>query len=175
VAFIKLGLLYPYVNSVAVYKDPQDHSRWPMASYGYPRSRSMSMNCWMGPLAGQSWNDAGGSYAGANALRVFYKVTDINIPGGTSDAWVFIDENPYTIDDGFFVCDPNQPNTWVNVPATYHAGGGCISFADGHSEIKVWHDKNVLTAKDNDVPKDPGSNDLPWLQQRTTILASGTQ
>ena len=56
----------------------------------------------------------------------------------TSQAFVFIDENPSTVDDSFFVSDPNQVNHWVNAPATYHNNAGGISFADGHAEIKRW-------------------------------------
>ena len=171
--YIQAGLLYPYVNSVAIYKDPNDHSRYPNASYGLSTSRSMSMNCWLNPLPGHSWNDILG-YSGKKAERIFRKLTSINIPGGPSMTWVFIDENPITIDDGFFVCDLNQATTWVNMPATYHAGGGCLSYADGHSEIKVWRDTTVLNYRDNKstTSKDPNSTDLTWLQQRSTVYDS---
>jgi prepilin-type N-terminal cleavage/methylation domain-containing protein len=174
IAFIQLGLLYPYVNSVAVYKDPSDHSRYPNASYGLPTCRSMSMNCWLNPLPNHSWNDIKG-YGGSKSLRIFRKLSNINIPGGTSQMWVFIDENPVSINDGYFVCDLNQLNTWVDVPATYHAGGGCVSYADGHSEIKIWKDHNVLAGPSGNgatVQKDPGSTDLTWLQQRSTVFDS---
>ena len=89
--------------------------------------------------------------------------------------WVFIDENPISINDGYFVCDENQLGTWVDVPATYHAGGGCLSYADGHSEIKVWKDHNVLqgpTGNGASVQKDSASTDLTWLQQRSTVFDS---
>ena len=174
--YIQAGLIYPYVNSVGVYKDPNDRSRYPNASYGLVTSRSMSLNCWLNPLSGHSWNDIKG-YSGKKAERIFRKLTSINIPGGASQIWVFIDENPVSINDGYFVCDLNQPTTWVDVPATYHAGGGCLSFADGHSEIKIWRDTGVLNDRSatGAVPKDPTSTDLNWLQQRSTVFdTSGT-
>ncbi len=82
--------------------------------------------------------------------------------------WVLIDENPNSINDGWFVCDPNNLSTWPDVPASYHNAAGGLSFADGHAEIKKWKDSNVVNAKVPPVNKDPAANDLLWLQERTT-------
>jgi prepilin-type processing-associated H-X9-DG protein len=123
------------------------------------------MNCWLSPIV--SWNSTAG-YVGANALRDFGKTTDLTVPGAAM-TFVLLDENPNTIDDAFFVCDPNQFEFWQNVPASYHNGAGGISFADGHSEIKKWKDGHVLSqARLNGIPSDVGSQDLNWLQQRST-------
>jgi prepilin-type processing-associated H-X9-DG protein len=88
---------------------------------------------------------------------------------------VTIDESPGTINDGWFMCDPiGSQTTWVDIPASYHNGAGGIGFADGHSEIKKWKDRVVLAygrlggPTGNDIPQDPNSADLQWLQQRTT-------
>ena len=166
VDWIKAGLLYPNVNNVKVYRCPADRSVFPLnTSYGRPRVRSMSMNCWLNPVV--SWN-ATKAYGAGSALREFRKTTDVTVPGPVM-TFVFIDENPNTIDDGYFVCDPNQPDFWQNVPASYHNKAGGISFADGHAEIKRWKDSQLLTqAKLNGVPSDPGSDDLLWLKQRST-------
>ena len=154
------GLLYPYINSLAVYKCPADRK----TMGGAPTVRSMSMNCWMNPI--RDWNSIKG-YSGASAQRVFKKQTQIITPG-PSQCWVTIDENPDSINDGWFVCDPNLSN-WPDVPATYHNGAGGISFADGHAEIKKWKDKNILGLKVAlPAPKDPASSDLIWLQERST-------
>jgi prepilin-type N-terminal cleavage/methylation domain-containing protein len=173
VALIQMGLLYPYVNSLAVYKCPADKK----LINGAPTARSMSMNAWMNPIGNdpgnrtmgdQSWNSVQ-HYTGANALRVFRKQSDIICPG-PSMCWVTIDENPFSINDGWFVCDPNTPNIWWDVPATYHCGSGGISYADGHSEIKRWRDANVVGLKSvpTNLQRDPGSNDLGWLEERST-------
>ncbi|HET7623730.1 MAG TPA: prepilin-type N-terminal cleavage/methylation domain-containing protein [Verrucomicrobiae bacterium] len=165
ISFIQVGLIYPYVNSVAVYKCPADHSVFPLGtSYGKPRVRSMSMNCWLNPI--QSWNFSK-NYTGSTALRVYKKQSDLTMPGA-SQTFVFIDENPYTLDDGYFVCDPNEPKTWVNTPASYHNGAGGLSFADGHAEIKSWKDHTVLTTRNSDADTVANSPDLLWLQQRST-------
>jgi len=124
----------------------------------------MSMNCWMNPI--NSWNN--GRYGGFNMLREFRKQTDIMAPA-PAKCWVMIDENPGSINDGWFVCDPNQATVWVDVPASYHNNAGGLSFADGHAEIKRWKDKNMLVQNNNgNVPVDPNSTDLAWLQERST-------
>ena len=159
---IQGGLLFQYVNSLGVYKCPADQK----TMGGVRTARSMSMNCWMNPI--RDWNSIKG-YSGANAQRVFRKQTDINVPS-PANCWVLIDENPASINDGWFVCDPNMKDSWPDVPASYHNGAGGLSFADGHCEIKKWKDKNVLNLAVPPAAKDPASTDLPWLQDRTTSL-----
>jgi prepilin-type processing-associated H-X9-DG protein len=161
---IQMGLLFPYANNLGIYKCPADKK----IINGAPTARSMSMNAWMNPLPGESWNIVKG-YAGEMQLREFRKQSDITLPG-PSLCWVMIDENPFSINDGWFVCDPNTPDTWFDVPASYHNGACGISYADGHSEIKKWHDTKLLLL--NSVPsqlhRDPACNDLLWLQDRST-------
>jgi hypothetical protein len=164
-----VGLIYPNVNNATVYRDPGDHSRWPLgASYGKPRVRSMSMNCWLNPIPGRDWNSIKG-YSGDDAMRIYAKQSDFRHP---TEIFVFIDENPGTINDGYFVCDPNQSTLWEDTPAAYHGNGGCLSYADGHAEIKTWHDGGVLAAQNRQSPGGvhtaTGATDLIWLQQRST-------
>jgi prepilin-type N-terminal cleavage/methylation domain-containing protein/prepilin-type processing-associated H-X9-DG protein len=159
---IKGGLLFPYINSLGVYKCPADRK----TMGAVPTVRSMSMNCWMNPI--RDWNSIMG-YSGANTLRVFRKQVDISAPA-PANCWVLIDENPLSINDGWFVCDPNNKSTWPDVPATYHNGAGGLSFADGHSEIKRWKDTTLLNLSAPGAAKDPNSTDLQWLQDRTTSL-----
>lgn len=163
---VQAGLLFPYVNSLGVYKCPADRKM--MASA--PTVRSMSMNCWMNPI--RDWNSIMG-YGGASALRVFRKQTDIMAPT-PARCWVLIDENPASINDGWFVCDPNNKTSWPDVPASYHNGAGGLSFADGHAEIKKWKDSNLLNLALPPAVKDPSSMDLFWLQERTTSLVKGS-
>lgn len=155
---IELGLIYPYVKTAAIYKCPADRNTFGRAP-GTPTIRSMSMNCWMNPIS--KW---------ASDNRVFRKLADIIRPA-PSDCWVLIDENPFSINDGFFVCDPSNPDQWPDVPATYHNGAGGLSFADGHAEIKKWRDQAILglnTAMSGFLSRDPASVDLEWLRVRTS-------
>jgi prepilin-type N-terminal cleavage/methylation domain-containing protein/prepilin-type processing-associated H-X9-DG protein len=161
---LQAGLIYSYVNSTGVYKCPADRK---LSKSGVPTVRSMSMNCWMNPNL--SWN-VSGNHTGAKTLTNYRKLSDIDMP---SMRWVFIDENPISINDGYFVCDPDA-QVWVDIPATYHNNAGSLSFADGHGEIRKWHDNHIL----NFVPagqftqQDPNAGDLLWLQLRSTVLAN---
>jgi prepilin-type N-terminal cleavage/methylation domain-containing protein/prepilin-type processing-associated H-X9-DG protein len=159
---LQVGLIYPYINTFGVYKCPADK----VGVRGFPTCRSMSMNCWMNPI--DSWNDHGGNHPGK--VREFRKQSDITSPS-PSMAFVFIDENPWGINDGFFVCDPAVV-VWVDYPASYHNGAGGLSFADGHAEIKKWRDPKVLGINGPPSWSPPGSlvGDLDWLKQRSSSL-----
>jgi prepilin-type N-terminal cleavage/methylation domain-containing protein/prepilin-type processing-associated H-X9-DG protein len=160
---IQDSLLYKYVNALEVYRCPADKSSvkngllYPTRMMGTPRVRSMSMNAWMNPI--NPWG---------TALRNFRFASDITKP---ADTWVTIDENPASINDGWFVCDPTRGPTgaWVDIPATYHNKAGGISFADGHAEIKKWRDPNITKANATigETPGDKGM-DHGWLQQRSS-------
>jgi prepilin-type N-terminal cleavage/methylation domain-containing protein/prepilin-type processing-associated H-X9-DG protein len=160
--FITEGLLYPYVQNVGVYKCPGDTK----PTHGFFDNRSYSMSCWMNPST--SW-DVTRNYKGTNILQNFLKRSDITTP---AQIWVLLDENQWSINDGFFVCDPNVP-VWIDIPASYHNGACGISFSDGHAELKQWHDVNILNC--NSTPPSAGTqtkyaNDLVWLQQHSTFL-----
>jgi prepilin-type N-terminal cleavage/methylation domain-containing protein len=161
------SLLYKYVNALPVYRCPADRAttKHPYGKGGgVPKVRSMSMNAWMNPV--NPW--AADKRTGTPLIKNFRKISDILKP---SDTWVTIDENPASINDGWFVCDPTRGRTgaWVDIPATYHNKAGGISFSDGHSEIKKWKDP-AITAANADIgvtPRD-GGKDHTWLQERST-------
>jgi prepilin-type N-terminal cleavage/methylation domain-containing protein/prepilin-type processing-associated H-X9-DG protein len=168
IALIQVGLLYPYAGNIGVYKCPADRrsALWPATS-GPLTVRSMSMNAWMNPI--QSWNTTRPhSVLCAN----FLKQSDVGQIGASS-LFCFIDENPASINDGWFVCDPTS-NLWIDKPATYHNSAGGLSFADGHAEIKKWKDDNLIGYNGTpagDLPTtSPDPGDLAWLQQRSTTI-----
>jgi len=157
------SLLFPYVKSLPVYKCPADRKTTRDAygkGGGIPTIRSMSMNCWMNPI--NPWSP---DTAGAKPVRNFRTVSSILKP---SETWVTLDENPTSINDGWFVCDPTVAN-YVDIPATYHNGANGLAYADGHSEIKHWRDPAILArnAAIGASPKDKGV-DLQWLKDRST-------
>jgi prepilin-type processing-associated H-X9-DG protein len=179
-ALIQIGALFPYSKSIGIYKCPADRKAGPNG----PTSRSMSMNAWLNPLPAlqtplpiidQNFNVYEG-YSGINALTVYRKQANVaNHVGGPSMLFVVLDENPYTINDGFFVVDPNQVSTWVDVPASYHNNACGFGFADGHSEIKKWRDGVMISAQQRNVQIPGGGfrDDLQWLQQRATERGGG--
>jgi prepilin-type processing-associated H-X9-DG protein len=103
--------------------------------------------------------------------KIFLRFSDFagHSPAG---CWVLLDEQPDSInDDLFFVAMTSD--LWIDVPASYHGGAGGLSFADGHAEIKKWRDPNSIQPVRRVNPsvgnQKPAPNDVPWLQQRTTI------
>jgi prepilin-type processing-associated H-X9-DG protein len=67
----------------------------------------------------------------------FFKMGDFKV---ASKTWVFSDEHPDSINDGF-QCTPyedEEDTAWSDVPASYHNGACGFAFADGHSEIHKW-------------------------------------
>jgi prepilin-type processing-associated H-X9-DG protein len=95
----------------------------------------------------------------------FRKYSEIINPS-PSQAFVFIDERPEDIDDGYFLVFLDRQDSWGNMPAIYHNGASGLSFADGHAEIRKWLDRDTLASKAPANPKGP--RDVPWLQQRTS-------
>jgi prepilin-type N-terminal cleavage/methylation domain-containing protein/prepilin-type processing-associated H-X9-DG protein len=153
-----IGLLWKYNQSLGIYKCPADKTTARIGKQLIPRVRSVSMN---GNVNGDSWYTAliKGKYF------TYRKQSDIVRPS-PSGVFVFLDEHPDTIDDGYFLVDVMAKGTWGNLPANYHNGACGFSFADGHSEIKRWRDKDTLSKKP--VPGARGVHDVPWTQFRTS-------
>jgi prepilin-type N-terminal cleavage/methylation domain-containing protein len=172
--WIEAGLIFPYVNNVFVYKCPADVYALSAGGKSYPHVRSMSMNTWISPIA---------TYADINTVKS-YKKDSSTVKPGPANLWVFIDENPSSINDASFICDP-QIEDWVDCPGSYHVNAGGISFADGHAQIKKWNDSSVtsLWQKEVPFPADAGNpnytrvppsqnpaTDLGWLQAASTYV-----
>jgi len=162
IQWIKLGLIYPYVNNPAVYKCPADVSSYTSFGLSYPHVRSMSMNTWMSPIE---------PYDNSPVIS-YYKDSDLGRPG-PAKLWVLIDENPISINDGSFICDPViNPIEWIDCPASYHNNAGGITFADGHAQIRRWSDLTVLKkwAPPTILPGNPNYTRLPPTQNPANDL-----
>src|SRR5262249_12473391 len=89
-------------------------------------------------------------------------------------AIVFAEENPGSINDGYWIQDPTKPSTWIDSPAHYHNNSGSMSFADGHAESRKWTDGNVLADKFGGAGGFPATTttntDLTGVQQRCSVL-----
>lgn len=153
-ALLSHGLIYQYINNVKLYKCPADST---------PRVRNYSMNCWMN--GSNAWN---------NACYDFTKASQIPRKMMITMAFVFLDENPGSINDGYWVVDPTKPNWWIDLPAHYHVNGSNFSFADGHCEGKTWSDSDILTGKFNgangEAANPSPSLDCGWVEARATAL-----
>jgi len=146
----KYSSLGKYVGkSARLFKCPADNFiSTAQRSAGFrERSRSLSGNIGVGDGNGGpndgpiQWADSGGPWD-SNAYRHIRKSSEFLYPG-PSGTWVFVDENPDSINDsGFF--NPYVDH-WADYPATYHKGASGFAFADGHSEIHKW--KGSMTTK----------------------------
>lgn len=158
---VEAGALFPYVKSLAVYKCPADTKTAASGTTILPTTRSMSMNCWLNPST--AWDTTSQTYR---------RQSDVHGNPGPSDLWVFLDENPNSINDGYFVCGPEFTIAWEDVPASYHLNCGGISFADGHAETHKWTDPAILqkTAASLVGVSTSHTNDLFWLGTHSSHL-----
>jgi prepilin-type N-terminal cleavage/methylation domain-containing protein len=172
--WIKAGLLYPYINNVNVYHCPADQNRIPhgiASPFRKPASRTYSMNCWAQPMDGPGYTTM--TWNGLTGYVAYTKLSTMTRPG-PGKTWVFIEENPYSIDDAFFVLDPGIKVAWSAAPAVLHGNSSVLAFADGHSDAHRWTDANMIHGTDfgangANVPVDPNSQDLAWLLSATTV------
>jgi prepilin-type N-terminal cleavage/methylation domain-containing protein/prepilin-type processing-associated H-X9-DG protein len=168
---LKLGLIFPYVPSIAVFKCPADVRT--VFGWGIPQQgsanpltiRSMSMNGYMNPILIPNVT----SIAPLSPIyRIFTKQSDLAVIGA-ANCFVLIDENPYSINDGWFC---TNPGTWTDKPATYHNNAGGLSFADGHCEVHKWRDPSLINYKviGGGAANAPVGGDIDWLMQRASVL-----
>ena len=85
-----------------------------------------------------NWINGGGTPGQSAFYKVFKKYSDFNSRQPAVDTWVFVDENPVSINDGWFKVDITPGHKFEDTPATYHNNAGGLSFADGHAEIRKW-------------------------------------
>jgi prepilin-type N-terminal cleavage/methylation domain-containing protein/prepilin-type processing-associated H-X9-DG protein len=156
--YVRSGKLSLYVNnSLPVYKCPSDQS---VAQNG-PRLRSVSMNALMGdPLV--SPNRFNPSWV------QFLKMSQVP---GPANFYVFIEEHPDTINDGYFVNTWDQVK-WGNLPASFHNAAGNLSWADGHVERRRWLPNTVRKPVKGGVAGGfvPIPNtDYLWLREHSSL------
>jgi prepilin-type N-terminal cleavage/methylation domain-containing protein/prepilin-type processing-associated H-X9-DG protein len=169
-ALLFAGGIGPYLSGVHnVYRCPSDFvlSEMQQALGWRSRVRSYSMNLMVG--------DAGNiSTTGANtnnpSYRQFFTTTEIPQP---SDIFVFIEEHPDTIDDGYFLNKYYAAN-WIDLPASYHSGGANLAFADGHVEFHRWQVASTRWPAAPLVVPYPvtltdGKADYSWVVQHMSI------
>ena len=187
--YSKLG---SYIKSPDVFKCPADPSS--VAQLG-PRVRSVAANQAVGtlwvpvtvgcevpanaPVTGQwltgSLNDC------QTTWRTYGKFQQMTLPGPAM-TFIYIDENPNTIDDASFAVQMADLTQFIELPSSFHNNACAVGFADGHAEVHKWTGAVCLQPYYPNVQNTapiirsiPGSdtasqNDLAWLQQRTSAL-----
>ena len=174
VLWVKNGVLAPYTAAaLEIYKCPADNFVSPaQRKQGWSsRRRSNSMNALFGVSDEMASSKSGKSWAFSGAYRQFLKTTDVPQPTMT---WLTLDEHPDSINDGFFVTDPNV-NNWQDIPASYHNGACGFSFSDGHAEVHKWLsptskypvDFSYGPVKAFDAK---GKQDMLWYKERIQLI-----
>jgi prepilin-type N-terminal cleavage/methylation domain-containing protein/prepilin-type processing-associated H-X9-DG protein len=156
-----VGSMGRYAKAAGVYRCPADKYTDP--NYGVQRVRSCSMNLQCGTASGGYGSD------GVN-YKEFKKYSDFGARLNAGDCFVFLDENPQSLNDGWFeyILDPNGNNgRYINDrPAINHGNLSSFSFADGHAELQLWHDAFLSYG----TPATMSGADTLWLAQHGTYL-----
>ena len=157
---LKQSLLGPWIKNVNAYRCPAD----PGNPVGTFRVRSISMNNYM--------NGNGGNIF-SNTFQWYRKMTEIRKP---SESFVFLDELPSSVNDGYFEVLMYSPSTYGSLtvqdwPASTHGKAGGFSFADGHVETKRWETPEFWNATPKSVPN---NKDAIWVVEHTTVPITTT-
>jgi len=136
------ALLAPFLTgATGVYHSPGDIT----PSSNGQRIRSYSMNGQMGCFylvrSPNNYNGDGG------ALQ-YSRESDLKYPLTPDQGFVFCEENPNTINDGFLQVSvlTSKPG-FPDVPAAYLGGACAFSYADGHADTHKWRTGTLITAK----------------------------
>ncbi len=122
----KYALMAPYMaNQLGVFRCPGDK----IPSQNGQRLRTYSMNSQMGDAYGDLINYSPG-------WKQYKKMSDITTPT-PADAFVFCEEHPGSINDGYLELVLTSPD-FPDVPGSLHGQTGGVSFADGHAELHKW-------------------------------------
>lgn len=136
------------------------------------------MNAFFGPyneIANDVWSRGQNTFF--QTYRQWLKLSNINRP---AQIFVTLDEHPDSINDGYFLNNPDGmgAGAWGDAPASYHGGSGGLSFADGHAEIHKWTSMTTKlpvrfdTAFAGPAFDTPGKTDYRWLMDRTAVPVS---
>ena len=149
-SIISSGLLFKYNSSLQIYQCPAD-KRWPLTgARSVKRNRSYSI---------QGRHNSSVTFVQGPNYPDYRKLSDIRSPG-PSQNMVFVDENPYTIDDGYFAIPVGTDQArWQNAPAARHNCSGVFGFADGHSETLRFVEPTTCTINKLDYYSPAREND----------------
>jgi prepilin-type N-terminal cleavage/methylation domain-containing protein/prepilin-type processing-associated H-X9-DG protein len=160
-----------YTKNPGVYQCPADPIIAP--SYGIPRCRSYSMDFTIGDKS----TNGGRQATYGDYWPNFFKMTDFKV---ASQTWVLDDEHPDSINDGIqYTPTSDGENTqWGDLPASYHDGACGFAFADGHSEIHKWINRNTdhpIAGNDSWLPLTVTGSpvDINWVESRSSPRLAG--
>lgn len=170
-SFVHRSPLSPFISEEpSLYRCPADRALSDVQRQAgwRQRVRSYSMNGMVGD-AGESMR----SGHNVNNPEYVQFLTLGSIPQ-PEEIFVFIEEHPDSINDGYFLNRPDD-HEWMDLPASTHEGAGVLSFADGHAEVHRWQNGETLRPAEPDGAQLPfrveagRRQDYYWLAWRSSI------
>ena len=159
-----------YLKTPAVYKCPADRSTVDIGGSSFPRTRSYSLNGYVG------WEQPAGFLFLSTRYCTFSKTGDLSVADPAS-LLTFLDVAPGNICHSAFVIHTGGfPGLYYHLPSTQHGLAGVVSFADGHVEIHKWIDPvTTQLAREKWIPNHislqfPNNRDLDWLKEHASVL-----
>lgn len=165
-----VGSIGGYVNNPGVYHCPADHTLDPVSRQ--IRVRSCSENGYVGTTYNE-WEYSDASQI-APGFVCFLKYSDLRASLSAADCFTFLDENPQSINDGFFRVAETKPPT-INdqvgdYPAVNHGDASAFAFADGHAELHPWHNTFLrVTIPGTGTP----GTDSAWVDSHASYYQAG--
>jgi len=142
-----------YTKSAGIYKCPADRSM--ATGTKLPRVRSCSANCYMGTTVNEQ-----SDFSEIVPTYTVFKKFSFTSRLSPSDAFVYTDENPQSLNDGFLLID--EPGGGNDRPAVNPNSSSAMTFVDGHAALKKWKD-DLLT------PAGKGNTDDIWLATHASV------
>jgi prepilin-type N-terminal cleavage/methylation domain-containing protein/prepilin-type processing-associated H-X9-DG protein len=156
------GSIGTYAKNAGIYRCPADKSIDPVSKQS--RVRCCSMNNFVGTSPAQI-QDVSAWLGGGNYVE-FQKTSDFTTMSASA-CFAILDENPLSINDGFFEVDPSNPNSGgVDKPAVNHGQSTSFSWCDGHAALQKWNDCFLNPYGGSDVPP---YTDNQWLCLHATV------
>jgi prepilin-type N-terminal cleavage/methylation domain-containing protein/prepilin-type processing-associated H-X9-DG protein len=151
-----------YIPTARTYICP---SAPPVATYqeiSGPRCRSYAMNNFLG----LTWPaDPTLEY---DFWKIYHKTGDLDRP---AELFLVQDVNLSSVCWPYFGVHMGR-DSFFNFPSSDHAGGGVISYCDGHVGLHKWQDQRTIQAQSQDYhvhdDPSPGNPDIRWLQTHAT-------
>ena len=156
-ALIRAGRLFPYIRQVPVYHCASDLS----TAQGRPRTRSYSMNSWIGSRWMEKEN-------GTSTFRTFIRDSEL-AAAGAARLWVLMDEHENTIDDAWFLVTMDDTRPFLSSPATRHQQGYNLGFADGHAEHYRLREPQLVAGSAQTSKSAEARSDWLRLKEITTL------
>jgi prepilin-type N-terminal cleavage/methylation domain-containing protein len=136
-----VGSIGIYTKAAGSYKCPADKSI--DIQFHTPRVRSVSANMMVGLSSTElaSFKAHNNMYGVDTRFKNYSKFSEFNAKLSSSDCFAFLDENPASLNDGYYEYFPNPfALNLGDRPAVNHGASSSFSFCDGHAALHKWQD-----------------------------------